>query len=397
MPWCWSRPSAVVLAISLITAPASASVHLRSTALRHSHIVASAASAASTAAEVQDDATTADSVALEPANVKLNFAEAGARVTTALPPVVILHGLFGAGGNFATWAARLNEDCEKAGKPRRIILVDLRNHGDSSHSSSMAFEDMSADVARLLEEQGIERAVLCGHSIGGKVAMVRKRAALRHSELRTHTHKEQTRDIKSTSPIASVQTALTARIMPARCSMQATALLHPERVERLMVLDMAPVAYAPKEPQWEGIIQVVSAMRTVKLDVISSKRDADAMLARTISDPSIRAFVLTNLVRTRTGSFKWRVNLDAIEAWLPRLADWDVEASKGSYGGNTLFVGGGKSRFLRSSHLPAISEQFTRFSLSTIRTADHWVHADEPEALLIIMESFLAAKAAPSS
>ena len=179
--------------------------------------------------------------------------------------------------------------------------------------------------------------------------------------------------------------------------MQATALLHPERVERLMVLDMAPVAYAPKEPQWEGIIQVVSAMRTVKLDVISSKRDADAMLARTVSDPSIRAFVLTNLVRTRTGSFKWRVNLDAIEAWLPRLADWDVEASKGSYGGNTLFVGGGKSRFLRSSHLPAISEQFTRFSLSTIRTADHWVHADEPEALLIIMESFLAAKAAPSS
>ena len=164
-----------------------------------------------------------------------------------------------------------------------------------------------------------------------------------------------------------------------------------------MVLDMAPVAYAPAEPQWDSIIQVVRAMRTIKLDVISSKRDADAMLARTVSDPGIRAFVLTNLARTRTGSFRWRVNLDAIEAWLPRLADWDVKASSGAYAGNTLFVGGGKSRFLRSSHLPAISEQFSRFSLSTIRTADHWVHADEPEALLIIMSSFLAAKAPPGS
>lgn len=232
------------------------------------------------------------------------------------------------------------------GTPRRVLLADLRNHGDSPHNSDMSFEQMAADVTSLLDEQGIERAVLCGHSIGGKVAM-------------------------------------------------ATALLHPDRVERLMVLDMAPVSYEPSEPQWEAILSVVNAMRTVKLDSISSKRDADQMLARSVGDAGLRAFVLTNLMRTPDGNFRWRVNLDAIESSMPMLGKWEVAGQDPAdlqYDSFTLFVGGGKSRFLRSTHLPAIEQSFSKFSLSTLREASHWVHADEPDALLLIASKFLAAK-----
>merc|ERR1719163_1375885 len=103
----------------------------------------------------------------------------------------------------------------------------------------------------------------------------------------------------------------------------ATALLHPSRVERLIVLDMAPVSYSPSEPQWEAILSVVDAMRSIRLDAISSKRDADQMLARTVSDPGLRAFVLMNLVRTPDGNFRWRVNLDSIERSMPSLGAWD--------------------------------------------------------------------------
>ena len=317
--------------------------------------------------------------------VKLHFSDVGARVPTSQPPILILHGLFGAGGNFGSWATRLHEECTNSGSPRRIILADLRNHGDSEQSSSMEFADMAADVTRLLDEQGIERCVLCGHSIGGKVAMVRVYPSCLV--------------FKGQFPLLEVCCLRRPLFLLVLATLQATALLHPERIERLLVLDMAPVAYAESEPQWDAIKSVVAAMRTVKVDLISSKRDADQMLARTVSDAGLRAFVLMNLVRKPDSSgFRWRVNLDAIEESLPSLASWDVNGlaepsadhSLGGYNGNTLFVGGGKSRFLRSSHMAAIQERFSRFSLSTIRTADHWIHADEPEALLLIAQNFLA-------
>ena len=283
-------------------------------------------------------------VSAPPSSVPLAFTEAGASPlqTTTLPPVVILHGLFGAGSNFGSWAKALSESCKEAGAQRRIMLVDLRNHGDSMHASDMSFDALAADVVALLDAQGIERAVLFGHSIGGKVAM-------------------------------------------------ATALQHAERVERLLVMDIAPITYDPAEEQWAAIEDVVRAMRAVELDAVASKRDADRQLTTAgVGSADLRAFVLTNLVRSIGASenaFRWRVNLDAITTHLGALGGWDVD---GQYDGNTLFIAGGKSRFLRSSHLPAIEQSFSRFSLQTIRTADHWIHASEPDALLVIASNFLA-------
>uniref|UniRef100_A0A7S4AZL5 AB hydrolase-1 domain-containing protein n=1 Tax=Chrysotila carterae TaxID=13221 RepID=A0A7S4AZL5_CHRCT len=209
----------------------------------------------------------------------------------------------------------------------------------------MSFDAMAADVLALLDKQGIKQAVLCGHSLGGKVAM-------------------------------------------------ALALARPERIERLIVLDIAPVSYDTHDGScWNEIHQVVRAMRSIDLERVRSKTDADAVLARTISDPGLRAFVLTNMLRDQNGRFRWRINLPVISQKLDELAGWEAPAAE-PYGGNALFVSGGKSQYVRSLHLPAISELFRRFSVTTLRGAAHWVHADEPESLRLIVLKFLQAPSA---
>ena len=289
--------------------------------------------------------------ALTASSIKLHAVDVGSRLPSTAPPIVIVHGLLGSGSNFATWAKSLAATCQAEGTPRRVLLCDLRNHGESSHCSDMSFDEMAADVVQLLDDEGISRAVLFGHSIGGKVAM-------------------------------------------------ATALRHRERVERLCVIDIAPTTYDTSEAQWASVVEVIAAMRSIDLRRVTTKKDADQQLSRTVADPGMRAFVLTNLMRTPSSGDKgpglrWRVNLPAIEESLPELASWPLEegtAAPPPYEGNTLFIAGGKSRFLRSSHLPEIQGSFSHFSLSTIRTAAHWVHADEPDALLVIASSFLASK-----
>eukprot|EP00965_Chrysotila_dentata_P020240 670073-Pleurochrysis_carterae.AAC.1 len=183
-------------AVPLMSAPETASAAVQ-TEPQHIQVASHAETSASASAQVVDQAeqpaeASAPKKCHEP--VELHFSEAGARSLTKAPPIVILHGLFGAGGNFKTWASGLASQLDADKTPRRIMLVDLRNHGSSAHSSEMSFDAMAADVLALLDKQGIKQAVLCGHSLGGKVAM-------------------------------------------------ALALARPERIERLIVLDIAPGAW----------------------------------------------------------------------------------------------------------------------------------------------------------
>lgn len=228
----------------------------------------------------------------------------------------------------------------------------------------------------------------------------------------------------------------------------ALALTAPERVERLLVLDMAPVSYGAADASgWGDNVDIINELLKVDVKTVNSqvdgtpaaptrfdrsedvfegrnvrvpapagafespwgrapglaarsqtprcastqlknKRDADAFLARTVADPGLRAFVLMNLVRRSGGEgFAWRINLPAIASSLDELASWDFGDAP-QYGGNTLFIAAGRSKYVRSSHLPAIEQHFARFSLSKIRNAAHWIHADEPDALRLIVTKF---------
>jgi pimeloyl-ACP methyl ester carboxylesterase len=213
--------------------------------------------------------------------MRLAFTEAGAG-----PPVVLLHGLLGAGQNFGT--------IQKALAARwRVLALDLRNHGASPHAAGMAYSAMAADVARTLREAGAWPAAVIGHSMGGKVAM-------------------------------------------------ALALTAPEGVARLLVADIAPVPYRAA-----AFRAYVAAMQAVPLRPGLTRREADAALAPAVPVPALRGFLLQNLLFTEDPP-RWRIGLDAIAAGMDEITGWpDLP---GSYGGDVLALAGDRSDYIRPEH-----------------------------------------------
>lgn len=242
------------------------------------------------------------------------------------PALVLLHGLFGMLDNWQTLA-------RKWADTRRVVLVDLRNHGRSPHQSDMNYDLMAHDVAELLEELGIDNCDLLGHSMGGKVAM---------------------------------QVALT----------------FPELVDRLIVVDMAPRRYRP------GHDSIFAALESLDTAAITSRQEAAEALGRHITDPGIQLFLLKNLARDPAGGYRWRMNLPAIKAAYPQLIDPVGNAGE-SFGKPVLFVRGGKSGYVQDEDWPLIEILFPAAKLATVENAGHWVHAEAPEAMLNLVDTFL--------
>ena len=226
-------------------------------------------------------------------------------------PLVVLHGLLGASANFGalakTWAAHF-----------QVIRLDLRNHGRSPHHASMAYAEMAADVIETLDELGVDKCHLLGHSMGGKVAMT-------------------------------------------------IALTTPDRVTKLLVADIAPVHYAG------GQDQVLTAMSKVDLSKVSSRQDADAQLTTMIAEKGVRLFVLTNLQRQDDG-FVWRVNLPVLMSEYAAIRGFPNLPSASPV--PSLFVHGSKSNYVLPEHAAQIAKYFPRFKMAEL-VAGHWVHAEQ--------------------
>jgi esterase len=243
------------------------------------------------------------------------------------PPLVILHGLFGSARNWATIAQRLSAKY-------RVLALDLRNHGASPWAGSMDYGAMAEDVRATLRARGHRRFALVGHSMGGKTAMI---AALRYGG----------------------------------------------EVERLVVVDIAPVAY---ELHHRALIR---ALQDLDLAAITRRRDADAQLARSVPDDAERGFLLQNLL-FNDGHAKWRLNLAAIDRELPRLAGFTAPPGGDAYAGPALFVAGARSDYVRPEHGAAIRRLFPHAAIAYIADAGHWLHVERPQAFFDLVEPFLA-------
>lgn len=241
-------------------------------------------------------------------------------------PLVILHGLFGMLDNWQTLARKWAAD-------RRVILVDLRNHGRSLHHEQMDYPTMAEDVATLLESLQIDRCALLGHSMGGKVAM---------------------------------QTALT----------------YPELVEQLLVIDIAPRAYRP------GHDSIFAALSAFDPATVTSRKAATAAMATYVTDPGIQLFLLKNLTRSPEGGYAWRMNLPAIRNSYPLLIG-PLDTAAAPCPTPTLFVRGSNSGYVRDADWPAIQALFPTARLATIPDAGHWVHAEQPALLDQTVRGFL--------
>lgn len=248
--------------------------------------------------------------------------------------VVLLHGLFGSSVQWHHVAMPLSQG-------RRVVVVDLPNHGASPHSDSMDYPGMADEVRGLLAEQGIGRAHVIGHSMGGKVAM-------------------------------------------------ALALLHAECCASLAVLDIAPVRY---EDRFTPLLQAVMGINLSRLE---SRAEVDEALRESIAAPALRAMLLQNLQR-REGRLAWRIHWRGIADSLPQLLDFRVPALKGveSEQGSvsTLLVRGGRSDYVTEQGLLRMRELFPLLEVSELPQAGHWLQADQPAALVQCLQDWLGDRA----
>lgn len=241
-------------------------------------------------------------------------------------PLVLLHGLFGQARNFGQIQRALAQRW-------RVIALDLRNHGASPHAPDMHYATMADDVLETLAALDALPAAFMGHSMGGKVAM-------------------------------------------------RAALLRPACVSRLLVSDIAPVVYSPRNHP------VVAAMQAVVLHGKLTRAEADAALAEVVPEAPVRAFLLQNL---RFGPHPaWRIGLAEIADALPDIEGWDAPA-EARYPGRTLFVAGAHSDFIGAQHRAVIRALFPAARFVTVKHAGHWVHADNPAGFLTVLEAFLSA------
>jgi pimeloyl-ACP methyl ester carboxylesterase len=238
-------------------------------------------------------------------------------------PLVILHGLLGSSDNWRGFARQLADS-------HRIILIDLPNHGRSPHHSASNFAAMAEALADLLDSLCLDKVNMIGHSIGGKVGLQ-------------------------------------------------FATQYPQKIERLMVVDMAPRGYTSHH---EALFQ---ALLAIDLSQYQRRSEVDAALAKAIPKAEIRQFLLMNL-QADQGVLSWRIDLPALYQAYPALLEPVCEQGVDDL--SVCFVRGERSDYLTDEDLSLIQQRFPNAVIESLPEVGHWVHIEAPQGFLAICERF---------
>jgi pimeloyl-ACP methyl ester carboxylesterase len=242
-------------------------------------------------------------------------------------PLIILHGLLGASGNWHTLSRNVFSD------HFRVLAVDQRNHGRSFHADRHDYSVMAEDLWHFLGELRIDSTYLMGHSMGGKTAMY-------------------------------------------------AALAFPKRIDKLIVVDMAPKPYPPHHAS------IIEALHNLDPSTYDDRSAIDRALAESVPSDRMRQFLLKNLDYDGE-QYTWKMNLDAIAAHYDKI-NQGVDTDR-TYDKPTLFIRGETSDYIADDDEPAIRANFPQAEIVTINGAGHWVHADAPEAFAETVMDFLTA------
>jgi esterase len=240
-------------------------------------------------------------------------------------PVIVLHGLFGMLDNWQSFAKSMEDEY-------MWIMVDQRDHGKSPFTKEFNYPVLADDLYHFLNNEGIYKTHIMGHSMGGKTAM-----QFAHD--------------------------------------------HFSFVDKLIVVDIAPKRYPG------GHETIMQAMLTVPVDKADSRDDIFLHLSKDIKDESVVQFLMKNLQRNKNGVYRWKINIPLLyENYDTILGNIDVSHNIET---DTLFVRGAESRYIEEEDLTLMKEIFPNSSLATIQGAGHWVHADKPKELASVIRDYL--------
>ena len=255
-------------------------------------------------------------------------------------PMIILHGLYGSSDNWYSIGKALSSRFE-------VYLIDQRNHGNSPHTREHSYIDLRNDLHRFMETHGIVKAVILGHSMGGKAAIY-------------------------------------------------FSVAWPEKVQSLIVVDISPASYkslTQSAPQSVDHMNIITSMLGVDFSQVKDREDVDRMLSETLHSDRIRQFLLKNVRRNAEGSYQWRLNIQTLHDQLPQILDGldhkPFLNGNGITGFPVLFIRAGKSGYIREEDISVIKTIFPMAELVTIPDTDHWVHVEKPELLVKTIEYFI--------
>ena len=240
--------------------------------------------------------------------------------------VIILHGFLGMGDNWRGFAKKFNSEifC--------FHLIDQRNHGKSFWDESMSYDDMARDLLFFYNSQNIHKSILIGHSMGGKTAMK-------------------------------------------------FSLLFPERVEKLIIVDIAPKKYLP------DFKNIIDGYNHLDLDSFKSRSEIDNVYKIFVEDNFLRSFLMKNIYRDKEGKFRFRINLKVLEKKIIEIGSFDHKNS--FFNKQTAFIKGSKSDYILEEDKNLIKKYFPKYSLHEVNNAGHWVHYDKPEIFEKIVKSII--------
>ncbi len=250
--------------------------------------------------------------------MKLNYKDFGEG-----KPLVILHGLFGSLDNWQTLGKQFANF-------NRVVLVDQRNHGKSEHSDDFNYDLLADDLAELLEDLGIQKATLLGHSMGGKTIMQ-------------------------------------------------FAMRYPQMVDGLVVVDMGIKAY---EPRHDVIIQGLEELEEGKF---TSRNDAEEAIFPYIESPMVRQFLLKNLYWVNKEYLKLKFNLEGLKQSMEHIL---APILGSSVDAPAIFIYGTNSDYVLEEDHEKIRSLFPKAEFMGLDSG-HWVHYEAREEFFEEVRVFL--------
>ncbi len=248
-------------------------------------------------------------------------------------PIVIVHGLYGSSDNWLNLGKHLAEK-------HTVYMVDQRNHGRSAFASSHTYNDLRDDLEEFFDQHNIEKAILLGHSMGGKVAMW-------------------------------------------------FAADFPERIEKLVIADIAPKDYLllKEEGQFYLHRNILLAMQEIDFSQVKSRSDVDDFLAERIDDERVRQFLLKSVERNKkTKQYQWRVNAEVLYDHLDEIVGgvnklwFDDRIPITAY--PVIFIRGLLSKYIQDEDIKLIKEIYPEANVVNIPGAGHWLHAEKPKEFI---------------